>query len=207
MAGLHLGCKIPCAMPSDRSDLDQRLAAATAKDTVRGVAFDGLFGVVREHASASAAIAVDPLRKGRRTPFFSYPVADFLRIAWDAADVLETRGLAFAESLFQFGHAAAASVFASALGRTLSAIADMDPARLLAHTSAGYKAVVSYGDRKVELISHGHARIAFRHDFLVPSYHCGVFVGAVEAVGGKDVKARGVQNGLLEATYEITWDV
>jgi uncharacterized protein (TIGR02265 family) len=194
-------------MPSDRTDLDQRLTASTAKDTVRGVVFDALFGVVREHASPSAVLAVDPLRRGKRLPLFSFPVSDFLRIAWDAADVLETRGLAFSESLFQFGRAAAASVFTSALGRTLSAIADRDPARLLAHTAVGYKAIVSYGERTVERISDGHARITFHRDFLVPPYHCGVFVGAVEAIGGKNAKAAGVQTSLLEAVYEITWGV
>lgn len=65
----------------------------------------------------------------------------------------------------------------------------MDPRRLLASTASGYKATVSYGERT-----------------LVPPFHCGVFAGAVEAVGGKNVKATGSQTGFLEAEYHVSWD-
>src|SRR5512141_3431474 len=76
-------------MPADRKDLERRVAAATDADTSRGLNFNRLFDLVRDHLGDEAARAMDPQRKGSRVDFFSYPVAEYLRIAWDAADRLE----------------------------------------------------------------------------------------------------------------------
>jgi uncharacterized protein (TIGR02265 family) len=189
---------------ADRQDLERRLSAATPSDTVRGIVFNAVFDVAREGAGDEAARRCDPARKGSRVDFFSYPVAEFLRITWNVADVL-ARDLPFDETLRRIGLKAGGGVLGSPLGKTLATIAGMDPRRLMAQTPAGYRATVSYGERIVEWVSERHVRHTFRRDFLVPSFHCGVFVGALQAIGARGARAEGRQTGFLEAVYDVTW--
>ncbi len=193
-------------MPTDRKDLDARLAAATPADTVRGLIFNALFDAVEEHLGHAAAVAVDPARKATRVEFFSYPIAEFLRIAFDGADRLEGK-LGSTDAAFEaFGYRATSNVFSSVLGRTLVALAGNRGLRsLLGQAPNGYKATVSYGVRRVEWIGERHARLTFERDFLVPAFHCGVLRAAVDAMGGRPERIEGRQTGPLRSEYDVSW--
>jgi uncharacterized protein (TIGR02265 family) len=195
-------------MPADRKDLEARLAAATSHDTVRGVVFNAIFSVVREDAGDEAARKVDSVAgKGSRTEFFTYPVADFLNIIWNAADLLEAK-LGSTDAVFhKIGMRAGELVAGSMLGKTLLALAAGGGTRqMLTHMPGGYRATVSYGERTVTWISEKHARYVFTHDFLVPAFHAGVLTVGALVSGGKNVRAVGRQTGLLEAVYDVTWE-
>jgi uncharacterized protein (TIGR02265 family) len=194
-------------MPIDRKDLDARIAAATKDDTVRGLIFNAVFDTVEEHFGKAAAIELDPTGKARRTDFFTYPVADFLKLAFSAAERLEPKLGSPDAGFHTMGHRSAASTLGSMVGRTILALAGTDRVRtLLGSAAAGYKATVSYGERKLEWLGPRHGRFTFRRDFLVPSFHCGVFQAAVEAVHGKNVVVEGKQVAPLDAVYEIRWE-
>src|SRR5512140_3937434 len=110
-------------MPADRRDLERRLAATTDADTSRGLNFNRLFDLVREQLGDEAARACDPQRKGSRIDFFSYPVAEYLRIAWDAADGLAPK-LGSVEAVWtELGRRTVSGFLASVLGRTIFSIA------------------------------------------------------------------------------------
>ncbi|BDG04060.1 DUF2378 family protein [Anaeromyxobacter oryzae] len=193
-------------MPTDRTDLERRLAAATADDTVRGLIFNAIFDAVEEHLGKDAAVAIDPTRKAHRTDFFSFPVSDYLRLAFDAVDRLEPRLGSVDAGFHAIGYRAASNTFGSMVGATLLALSGKDGARtLLSNAAAGYKATVSYGQRRLEWLGPAHARFTFTRDFLVPPFHCGVFQASVEAMGAKDVKVVGRQIAPLDAVYEISW--
>src|SRR5512133_3367281 len=211
-AGRGLGARAPLGhtrganMPTDRKDLQARLAATTAKDTARGLAFNALFDALDEHLGRDAAVAADPDRKGRRTEFFSYPVSDFLRIAFDGADRLEKKLGSVDEAFRSFGYRTTTNVLGSMMGATMIALAGKNGLRaLLGQAVTGYRATVSYGDRKLEWVGPRHARFTFENDFLVPQYHCGVFLAAVDAVGATLEKLEGKSTGPLSAVYEIAW--
>jgi len=193
-------------MPADPADLKQRIAVATPGDTVRGLIFNAAFQVIRELGGEAAAKECDPAGTGTRIDFFAYPVVDFLKVAWAAADRLEQKLGSADKVFFAVGHRAGSGVLSSTLGKTLTTLSGMDPRRLLASTASGYKATVSYGERTLSWKGERHAHFTFKRDFLVPAFHCGVFAGAVESVGGKNVKASGSQTGFLEAEYQVTWD-
>jgi uncharacterized protein (TIGR02265 family) len=193
-------------MPTDRKDLQARLAATTPKDTARGLTFNALFDAIEEHLGREAAVAVDPEHKGHRTEFFSYPVSDFLRIAFEGADRLEKKLGSVDEAFRTFGYRTTTNVLGSMMGATMIALAGKNGLRaLLGQAVTGYRSTVSYGHRTLEWVGPRHARFTFENDFLVPQYHCGVFAAAVDAVGAKLERLEGRSTGLLSSVYEVAW--
>lgn len=193
-------------MPADRKDLALRVAAATEADTSRGLNFTRLFDLVRDHLGDEAARACDPLRKGSRVDFFSYPVADYLRIAWDAADRLEGK-LGSVDAVFEeLGRRTVTGFLSSALGRTIYALAGRDPRRFVAAGPAGYRSAVSYGERSVEWTGERSARMRFKRDFMVPAFHRAVMIAALEAAEARNPRVAGRATGLLDSEYELSWE-
>jgi uncharacterized protein (TIGR02265 family) len=193
-------------MPVDQRDLQARIAATTPQDTVRGLIFNGLFDAVEEHAGKAAALACDASGKGRRTEFFSYPVADFLATIGRAAEVLEPKLGSVDRAFYECGYRALASVFSSALGATIVTLSRKDPRALLGQAATAYRGTVSYGERKLEWLGPTQARFTFKRDFLVPPFHCGVLTAALDAFGARNPRVTGKQVSLLEATYEVGWE-
>src|SRR5512141_3401493 len=193
-------------MPADRRDLERRVAATTDADTSRGLNFNRLFDLVREKLGDEAARACDPHKKGSRTDFFSYPVAEYLRIAWDAADRLEPE-LGGVDRVFEeLGRRTVTGFLGSVLGRTIYALAGRDPRRFVSAGPAGYRSAVSYGDRSVEWLGERKARLVFRRDFMVPAFHRAVMLAALEASDAKSPRVEGRATSLLDSEYDLSWD-
>jgi uncharacterized protein (TIGR02265 family) len=193
-------------MPADRRDLERRLAATTDADTSRGLNFNRLFDLVREKLGDEAARACDPQRKGSRTDFFSYPVADYLRICWDAVDRLEPK-LGGVDAVFEeLGRRTVTGFLGSVLGRTIFTLAGRDPRRFVSAGPAGYRSAVSYGDRSVEWLGDRRARMVFRRDFKPPTFHRAVILAGLAASDAKRPKVEAKATGLLDSEYEVTWE-
>ena len=193
-------------MPADRGDLEARMAAATPADTSRGINWRSAFGLLRDLEGEEAARACDPLGRGWRVDLFSYPIGEYLTLAWNAVDRLEAR-LGGVDAVFEaLGRRTIADHLGSALGRTLYAIAGRDVRRMIANVPNGYRATVSYGERTVEWQGERHAHFVFRRDFLVPAFHCGVLAGGAEGMGARSVKAQGRAIGFLSAEFDLTWE-
>jgi uncharacterized protein (TIGR02265 family) len=193
-------------MPADRRDLEQRVAAATDADTSRGLNFNRLFDMVREHLDEGAAKAIDPQRKASRTDFFSYPVAEYLRIAWDAADRLEAK-LGGVDAVWaELGRRTVTGFLASVLGRTIFAIAGNDARRIVSAVPSGYRSAVSYGERSVEWLGEKRAHMVFRRDFMVPAFHRSVMLAALDASDARNPTVVARATGLLDSEYDISWE-
>jgi uncharacterized protein (TIGR02265 family) len=193
------------AMGFDAVSLAARIAASTHRDTVRGLIFNGAFEALRELAGEPAARACDPAGTGRRWDYFSYPVADYLRLAWAAAEVLEPRLGGAQAAFWELGARAGLHWLATPLGRTVAAIAGPDPRRLLSQTGAAYRTVVSYGTRTVEWLGERHARLLFRRDFLLPAFHCGVITAALREMAGVRARAEGRELEMLVSELDVAW--
>lgn len=193
-------------MPADRSELAHRIAQCTDADTSRGLNFNRLFDLVRDHAGEDAARACDPERKGSRTDFFSYPVAGYLRVAWSAADRLEP-ALGSVDAVWaELGRRTVMGFLSSVLGRTINAITGRDPRRFLSAGPAGYRSAVSYGERTVEWRGERAARMIFRRDFMVPAFHRSVILTALEASDARNPRVVAHASGLLDSEYDISWE-
>jgi uncharacterized protein (TIGR02265 family) len=193
-------------MPADRKDLERRLALCKDSDTSRGLNFNRLFDLVRERAGDEAARWCDPHGRAARTDFFSYPVSDYLTVAWNAADRLETH-LGSVEAVWtELGRRTVTGFLASTLGRTIFAIAGRDPRRIVSAGPAGYRSAVSYGERTVEWKGERAARMVFRGDFMVPAFHRAVMQAALEASDATNPRVEGRALGLLDSEYELRWE-
>ena len=193
-------------MPADRKDLELRVAAAMDADTSRGLNYNRLFDLVRDHLGDEAARAVDPQRKGARIDFFSYPVAEYLRIAWDAADRLEPE-LGSVEAVWtELGRRTVSGFLASVLGRTIFAMAGKDARRIVSAGPSGYRSAVSYGDRSVEWRGEKQALMTFRRDFMVPAFHRAVIRTALDASDARNPRVEARPTGLLDSEYDIRWE-
>lgn len=190
---------------TDSEDLQTRIAASTIEDTVRGLIFNAGFAVIRDQAGDSLARRCDPVGTASRTDFFSYPVADYLRMAFAAADELGSR-MGGEDAVFHaIGLRAIQLVFGSMFGRTLVSLAGSEPKRLLSQIHPAYRATVSYGERSIEWTGEKTGRASFHRDFLVPPFHAGVLAGGLMGMGCSDVRVKGRQTGFLEMEFDISW--
>lgn len=193
------------SMPVDPRDLQARVACATPDDTVRGLIFNALFDTVEAHASRAAAVTCDPGGKGHRTDFLAYPVADFLACVWRAVDLLEPRLGSVERGFYEIGYRSLANVLGSALGATILTMTRRDPRALMGQAPTAYRGLVSYGERRLEWLAPNRGRLTFRRDFMVPEYHRGVLMAALEAIGVKAPEVTARQEALLDATFEVGW--
>jgi uncharacterized protein (TIGR02265 family) len=193
-------------MPSDRKDLAQRVAACTAADTSRGLNFNRLLDLVREHCGNEAARACDPSAKGSRVDFFSYPVAEYLELAWNAADRLEPK-LGSVDAVFaELGRRTVSGFLGSSLGRTIFALAGKDPRRIVSAGPSSYRSAVSYGERSVQWIGERSARMVFKRDFMPPVFHRAVMITALQATEARNPRVEARATGLLDSEYDLSWE-
>lgn len=193
-------------MPAERSDLKQRLAAATATDTSRGLNYTTLFALVRDHLGDAAPRQVDVLGKGSRVDFFSYPIGEYLQTAWNAMDRLEATFGSTDAVLTELGRRTITGFLASMIGRTVFAVGGKEPRRMLASGAAGYRTAVSYGERTVEFLGPCQARMTFRRDFMPHAFHQSVILTGLQASDAKRPRVAGRATGLLDSVYEIAWE-
>jgi uncharacterized protein (TIGR02265 family) len=193
-------------MPIDRADLARRLAAATADDTSRGLNYNTLFTLVRDHLGEAAALEVDVLGKGHRVDFFSYPIAEYLPCAWNAMDRLATALGGPEAVLGELGRRTVTGFIGSMLGRTALAMAGRDPRRLVGSAPSGYRGAVSYGERKVEWTGERQGRLVSRRDFMPPVFHAAVLLEALRATDALRPRVTWRETGFLDAVYEFSWE-
>jgi uncharacterized protein (TIGR02265 family) len=193
-------------VPADRADLKQRLAAATAADTSRGLNYTTLFALVRDHLGDAAAREVDVLGKGARVDFFAYPIAEYLQTAWNALDALEPKFGATDDVLRELGRRTIAGFLASMIGRTAFSMAGRDPRRLLANVGPSYRTAVSYGERRAEFAGPRQALVTFRRDFMPPPFHAAVLLTALQAGDARRPKVVGRAVALLDSDYDVQWE-
>jgi uncharacterized protein (TIGR02265 family) len=193
-------------MPVDQQDLERRVAAVTDADTSRGLNFNTLFNLVKDELGPAVAKELDPAGKGSRIDFFSYPVADYLRIAWAAAARLEGK-LGGVDGVWrELGRRTVSSFLASAIGRTVFAIAGRDPRKVVSAGPSGYRTAVSYGERTVEWLGEKHARMVFKRDFMTAPFHAAVIQTALEATEATRPRVTGRETAPLVTEYDVTWE-
>ncbi|XXF76677.1 DUF2378 family protein [Myxococcaceae bacterium GXIMD 01537] len=194
-------------MPSDKTELAQRLELVRPNYTVRGLIFNALLGQVAEQAGRQVAdqLARD-LRLGRLVDFFSYPAADFLRLLYHAADALEPHTGSVQEGLRACGAATAHVFFASTVGSALAKIiGQSDPKRAFSSTPICYSTVMNYGTHDYEPLEGKRVRLIYRNNMQPAAYHEGTLAAVMQAMGWKGT-VTGSTHALNHTEYLIEWE-
>jgi uncharacterized protein (TIGR02265 family) len=193
--------------PIGSADLVLRLSLATPKDTAKGMFFNGALASVRTWLDDAAAARCQAASEEKRfIDFFNYPITSFLNLTFTAADLLKPKMATHEEVFRRFGRQATDDFLASTVGKMLLALAGKDPRRLLTAIPGGYKTAVSYGERAVEFVGDKRCRFTMKRDFMPHTYHEGVFIQVISALGVSNVKVVGQRLGTLDAMYDITWE-
>jgi len=182
------------------------MSLAPESATVRGLIFNAVFKLVKQHHGDAAA---DALRVGiSKKPlidFFSYPARDFLQVLYKAAELLTPQYGSSPEAIRACGAAAVGGFFDSSVGRTLTSIIGKgDPKRLFSNAPTAYSTAVSYGRRECTVLGDRKLSLRFIGDMQPVQFHQGLLEAALRGVGCEGrVEAR--QLGLEEAEYLIEW--
>jgi uncharacterized protein (TIGR02265 family) len=189
----------------DATDLEQRIALASPSDTCKGMFHNGLFQAAQRAQGERGTERMKEAARGMKfVDFFNYPIAEFLPLAWLAADLVGGKeGLE--AGIRSLGRQATDDFLGTAVGKTLILLAGSDPKRMMNSLAAGYKTAVSYGTRSVSWKAPNHCVFSMKRDFMPHPYHEGVLLQVLTAIGGKNVQAKGQRVGLLDTDYEITW--
>lgn len=191
-------------MPADRLDLAARIAAASREDTIRGLAFNAAFDVVREHADEATVLLCDPSGRGKRADFSAYPVPECLQVLWAVADRLERTLGSPDEVFFQVGYRVTAGVLGSMLGHTLLAFG-RTPRALISQVPTAFKATTGYGQRFLHWEGEAAARLDFDREFLPLQYVRGTIQAGLDAAGCATTSVEGVSPGFMKATFQVRW--
>jgi uncharacterized protein (TIGR02265 family) len=195
-------------MPSDKSELAQRIALTRPDHTVRGFIFNSILILVSQRAGSEAVARLAELVKMKRPiDFFSYPAADFLRLLYAAVDVLEPYYDSVDDAFRASGAATVSGFFESHVGNTLAKLVGRgDPKRAFASTPTVYRTLVSYGSHDCEPMDGRRVKIVFRGDMQPMLFHEGSLRAALVAVGGGAQSAvEGTACALDHSEFLVRW--
>lgn len=195
-------------MPSDKNDLARRIAICRPEDTVRGFIFKSVYGLVEQRAGSSGTERLLQQLRVSKMPvdFFSYPVADFLRLIYAAADVLEPQYSSVEDAIRACGASTATGFFKSYVGNTLVKLIGMnDPKRLFTSVDTVYSTLVSYGKRTFEDLGPNRFRLDYKGDMQPIYFHEGTLTEAVRVMRGTG-KVTGTALALNHSQYLFEYD-
>ncbi|MDC0712281.1 DUF2378 family protein [Stigmatella sp. ncwal1] len=188
--------------------LRHRMAMTSPLDTAHGMFFSGVLEVVRTLGGSEAADRCQEVSEVRRfiAPVH-YPVLSLLRMMLVAVRDLGPRAGGGSAVLRLMGRRAAQDFLRSAAGRTMLVLSEGSARRLLNQLPSSYRAVVSYGERRMIWFQGEHSgRLVTQGDFMPTAYTKGLLQGVLEAVEARNISVSGSPLGLLDSEYELAWD-
>jgi uncharacterized protein (TIGR02265 family) len=188
-------------------ELERRLLLATPADSVRGMFFRSVLGVMwalGDEAAVERCVEVCGTRKF--TDFTCYPASTFLRLSWTAARLLEKGYGDFTGAMRALGRRGATDFFASSTGRPLQSLLVGNPRRLLDSLPMAYAAASANGGRCEVAWAHaGSALVRLERDFLPRPYVEGALAAALEVVGAREPRVWSRLMGPLSSEYVLSW--
>jgi uncharacterized protein (TIGR02265 family) len=193
-------------MPSNKTELADRIAAIQPGDSVRGLFFRVVFELIQQHAGPAA---LERVRTGVLARDVSdvrtYPAREYLALLYTAADVLEA-ALGPEGAVFRACGETSVTRYSTGPGMLIFGIISRgDPHKLFAGAQMGYRAAVSYGTREYVSTGPKSGTLRVRGDMLPPAYHEGILTGSLKVLGLKG-SARATAHGVDRVDYDIQWE-
>jgi uncharacterized protein (TIGR02265 family) len=188
-------------------DLQKRLALVTPGDTVRGFFFKGVLETVSASADEEATRrCLVTLSHTRFVDFFSYSIADFLRLTFTAAQCLASSQGGFEAALRRLGQQTMKSFLRSMAGTTSLSFAGNDERKLLMSLPVMLRTGVSYGERTLSWLGPRCCRISMKRDFMPPAYHEGQLQSLMRTLHSQPVEVHSWALAALDSEYVVSWD-
>ncbi|MBX5484811.1 MAG: DUF2378 family protein [Myxococcaceae bacterium] len=192
-------------MPTDKEELARRIALARADHLVRGFNFVAVLELVKEHAGAAAANGLQAPLGPRVLPFFNYPAAEFLRLTYAAADLLEPVFRSVDAAFTAMGRAAAWALVDSAAGKMLlRLVRGAPPDVLVRHAPTAYGMAASHVTLAVKDLEQTSAKLELTSDLMPVAFHLGILSAGLEAVG-LDACVEGREVGPSSVEFRVRW--
>lgn len=171
-------------MPTDKQELERRVALTTAQHQVRGFNFTAVLSLVEKKVGAPTARELGAPAGRRFLSFFNYPAADFLRLTFHAADALETTYGGVDRALRALGEATSRALLETTVGRTLVNFARGSvPHQVFKHTPTAYGMAVTFGERTVLQLDERRSKLIILGDMRPASLHEGIVAAGLSATG------------------------
>lgn len=194
-------------MPTDARDLERRLAVCTADDRVRGMMINELLALVQKKLGPAGRLeAAKVLPPGvKHRDLLTYPIADFVKLMFHAADLLESTYGSTTDAIRACGAATVEAFSRTPAGRIFFGVVSLaGPPKLLGGADVGYRSVVTYGRREYQPLSDTSGRLVVTGDMQPPAYHEGV-LQAVLGVVGYDATVTSTAKSVTASDYVISW--
>lgn len=187
-------------MPHDAGNLAQRIRLSTPQDTVKGALFRALLAELDRRIPADPKLPEFRKRfeKSAWREFSNFPVAEYLELVHQAADLLEPTVGGIPAAFSVIGAAVCNSFLSSAVGKLAVTMGSgKDPIALLSYAPSVYGVSASYGTRTFVRRGPDEAVLQIRRDFLPPDYHLGVIRTGL-AINGHAAQVRAEPLSLLD---------
>ena len=195
-------------MPPNPDELAERIAKITPADEVRGMIFNGAVECTRQVAGEEAVPRILSSLKDRAkwVDLFTYPAAEYLRLAWAVAEQLESRTGSVESAFFKIGYSSAQSFLSSVVGKTLISLVANEPRKMLSNLPTSYRLATTFGERTYVRKTDTSGTLVFKREFLPVAFHSGCITAALEVAGAKNLKLSSRAVSLLDSEYTLEWE-
>ncbi len=192
----------------EREAIDARIAMLSGNETIRGTPLDGLAHAARSGLSDGTFEELCK-RSGFDSPKFNpllkYKLAQFLTLERDVAASLSRSGISFEQAVHRIGGSAIDVFFDSVAGRTMRALAQDEPHRLLSAVANGYGLLVNFGQRSYLRTGERTADFVFSREYLGAYHTAGIFEFAFDRVYGTQLRIVLEPSSLVDFKFKLAW--
>jgi uncharacterized protein (TIGR02265 family) len=188
------------------SELEQRLASLTPKDTTRGFLFNAALDLVRSEAGEDAVKrCLEAAGSSGFTAFFSYPVSTLVQLIHAAAHELSDRYGGFDEALRQLGAQVAPHFLGSATGRMLLSLMGKEPQQRFDSLPTAYRMWWDHGSCSLTWVSPRSGRLHYDNAMPV-AYLVGSVMPLLTGPRLQGARVNGRQTGPTTSEVDFSWE-
>jgi uncharacterized protein (TIGR02265 family) len=188
------------------SELEQRLASLTPKDTTRGFLFSAALDLVKREAGEDAMKrCLEAADASGFTAFFSYPVSTLLQLVHAAAHELSDRYGGVDEALQRLGAHVAPHFLASATGKMLLSLMGKEPQQRFDSLPTAYRMWWDHGSCSLTWSGPRSGRIHYESAMPV-AYLIGSVKPLLAASHLQSTRLTGRQTGPTTSEVDFSWE-
>jgi uncharacterized protein (TIGR02265 family) len=189
-----------------KAELERRRGLTTAKDTARGLFFNGTLSAIESLGDAALMKrCLEASGHPRFTDFFNYSISQYMKMVGCALEGLAERYGSDEEALRQLGVRATLSYVGSTAGKALLLVSGGSPKQMVSALPSAYKVSTSFANHRVEWTSHQSGRLIAVREFMPYPFHVGVLLAMLETAGAQGVQVQGRHPGPLEVECTFSW--